>query len=142
MAKVLVALAFWLSFHPLIAGGDDWEKARSIAQAQHEIVMLLIKNKQYDKVFSESKKIFALGFPVEREHLLLSHTHEVNDFLIRAGQYPLAHQILDEAMKWVRSNKSKADLHKEKAYVYRKEGKDSDAMEAFKKAVALEESGP
>lgn len=125
-----------------LVGQTDWEKTRSIAEAQHEIVMLAIKNKQYDKVLPNSKKIFALTFPTNREHLLVDHAKLSSSLLVEQANYPLAHQIVDEAIKVVRNNKSKAALLKEKAVICSREGHDGDAMKFFEEAVKLEEAKP
>ncbi len=142
MVKVLVAFAFICSVYPFPAGQSDWDKTQSIAASQHEIIMLLIKNHEYDKVMSASRKILALNFPEGQEHRLVEHAQEVNSCLIRDGQYGLAQQLLDETLKSVHANKSKADLYKEKAYAFKKEGKDQDAMHWFEMAVKVEEATP
>jgi tetratricopeptide (TPR) repeat protein len=142
MAKVVVAMALLLNLWSFAPGQNDWEKSKSIAASQHEIVMLLIKNKQYEKVFPASQKILSLEFPADRENLLVEHAQIVGHCLIQDGQFDLAHRILDEALKVVRSNKSKAELYKEKAYTCKKEGKDEQAMNFFQRAVELEEAVP
>jgi len=126
--------------YPLLLAKDDWEKTRSIAEAQHEIVMLLIKNKQYDKVLPASKKILSLKFPPDREHLLVDHARIACAALSDQGNYTLAHQILDEALKAVHNKKSKATLYKEKALLCSKNGQDGEAMKFLEEAVRLEEA--
>lgn len=141
MAKVFSVFLLFSSFS-LLCGADDWEKTRSIAEAQHEIVMLAIKNKQYDKVLPASKKIFALNFPADRESQLVDHARLASGSLVGQSNYALAHRILDEAIKAVHTNKSKATLYKEKGLVCSKEGQDSQAMKFFEEAVRLEEKQP
>jgi tetratricopeptide (TPR) repeat protein len=141
MAKV-VALAVLLNLWSFAPGQSDWEKSKSIAASQHEIVMLAIKNKQYDKVLAASVKIFSLDFPADRENLLVEHAQIVSHCLIQDAQFNLAHRVLDEALRVVRTNKSKAELFKEKAYTSKKEGKDEQAINFFQRAVELEETAP
>ncbi|MFQ5928666.1 MAG: hypothetical protein ACE5MK_03140 [Acidobacteriota bacterium] len=121
---------------------ENWEQIRSIAEAQHEIVMLLIKKTQFDKVLEASKKIFSLNFPYDQEHLFVKEGQIVADALIHHKQYELAHDVLDAALKAVISSKSKASLYKEKAYLCTKEGEDDEAMKLFEKALELEKSSP
>jgi Flp pilus assembly protein TadD len=102
--------------------------------------MLSIKNKQFDKVLPASKKIMALNFPAEREPLLVDHVRLTSAALVEAGQLPLAHLVLDEALKVVRTNKSKVTFYKEKALVCTKEGRDDLAVKWLEQAVKLEES--
>lgn len=142
MVRVLVAIAFFVGVYPFAGVPSDWEKTQSIAASQHEIIMLLIKNREYDKLMSASRKILALDFPEGQEHRLVQHAQEVNSCLIRDGQYNLAQQLLDETLKSVHVNKSKAELYKEKAYAFKKEGRDKDALLWFEKAVQVEESTP
>jgi tetratricopeptide (TPR) repeat protein len=142
MAKVVVAMALLLNLWSFAPGQSEWDKSKSIAASQHEIAMLAIKNKQYDKVLPASAKIFSLNFPADRENLLVEHAQIVIHCLIQDEQYDLAHRVLDEALKAVHSNKSKAELYKEKAYTCKKEGKDEQAISFFQKAVELEEATP
>ncbi len=141
MAKSFTAALLMTSFSlSWLMAQDDWEKTRSIAEAQHEIVMLLIKNKQYDKVLPASKKIFALNFPPSREYQLVDHARLASAALSEQQNFALAHQLLDEALKSVRTNKSKATLYKEKALICSKTGQDSQAMKFLEEAVRLEEN--
>jgi tetratricopeptide (TPR) repeat protein len=141
MAKSFTAALVMMSFSlSWLIAQDDWEKTRSIAEAQHEIVMLLIKNKQYDKVLPASKKIFALNFPPSREYQLVDHARLASASLSEQKNFTLAHQLLDEALKSVHTNKSKATLYKEKALICSKTGQDSQAMKFLEEAVRLEEN--
>ncbi|MFB3904675.1 MAG: hypothetical protein ACE15E_14590 [Acidobacteriota bacterium] len=141
MAKSFTATLLMMSFSlSWLMAQDDWEKTRSIAEAQHEIVMLLIKNKQYDKVLAASKKIFALNFPPSREYQLVDHARLASASLIEQKNYTLAHQLLDEALKSVHTKKSKATLYKEKALICSKTGQDGQAMKFLEEAVRLEEN--
>jgi len=136
-AAALSVMMFSLTW---LTAQDDWEKTRSIAEAQHEIVMLLIKNKQYDKVLPASKKIFALNFPPAREYQLVDHARLASASLSDQKNFTLAQQLLDEALKAVHTNKSKATLYKEKALICSKNGQDGQAMKFLEEAVRLEEN--
>ena len=46
-------------------------RTRSVAETQHEIVMLLIKKKEYEKAATEAHKIFEMKWPQNQEPLLL-----------------------------------------------------------------------
>jgi len=140
MAKSFATALLILFSFAWLTAQDDWEKTRSIAEAQHEIVMLLIKNKQYDKVLPASKKIFALNFPPAREYQLVDHARLASASLSEQRNFTLAHQLLDEALKAVHTNKSKATLFKEKALICSKTGQDSQAMKFLEEAVRLEEN--
>ncbi len=139
-----IFVLFLLLFHPQSATDSEknWEQMRSTAESQHEIVMLLIKRQDFDKIATASQKIFRLRFPGDKEHLLVREGQILADALIHHGQHELAHRVLAQALNSVRSNLSKAHLYKEIAYLCTKEGKDEEAMEHFEKAVELENSVP
>lgn len=121
---------------------DKWEQTRRIAEAQYEIVTLLIKNTKFEKVLPACKKLFSLDFPKERLELLVDSARKVADLLVHQGQYGTAHQVIDEALKSVTSNRSKASLCREKTYICTREGKDHEAIRLWERAIELEKSTP
>jgi hypothetical protein len=54
------------------AGAQDLARTRSIAESQHEIVILLIQKKEYDRALEEADKIFNMQWPDDQEPTLLS----------------------------------------------------------------------
>jgi tetratricopeptide (TPR) repeat protein len=131
----------WLAA-TLPPGQEDWEKVRSIAESEHEIVMLLIENKEFDSVPAEAKKIFSMNFPEEHQDLLMEGTQEIVDALIHHRQYRVADNVVDQCMRKIKARKLLSELHKQKAYLLKKMGKDDEAMKHFRKAIELtEESG-
>ncbi|HUG44235.1 MAG TPA: hypothetical protein VMN76_08340 [Acidobacteriota bacterium] len=135
-----------LSLTPHLRAQDSWENIRGIAESQHEIVMLMIQQERFDSVFDAARKIFELQFPPHHEHLLVKEAEMLTDALLMHDQVQIAHQVLDCALLNVSTNHSKAALHREKAYVFKKEGKAEEAMEHFQKSIELEkeegEPGP
>jgi tetratricopeptide (TPR) repeat protein len=127
-----------LSLTPHLRAQDSWENVRGIAESQHEIVMLMIQQERFDTVFEASRKIFELQFPPEQEHLLVKEAEILTDALLMHDQTEIAHQVLDCALLNVSTNQSKAALHREKAYVFKKEGKTEEAMKHFQKSIELE----
>ncbi len=142
MPHLFALLILSLSLQANIVDSQGWERSRSVAEAQHEIVMLLIKGKAFDKVLRASQEIFSLRFPYNQEHLFVTEGQILSSALFDQQQYELAQALLDQALRAVNSNNSKALLYKEKAYLCNKEGKDDEAMEFFEKAVELEKSAP
>jgi len=126
----------------LSGGGNGWEKIRSIAETQHEIVMLLIKERGFDKILEAADQIFSLRFPDEQEHLFVEEGRILSDALAHQNQYDLAHQLLDRAILAVQKNSSQATLYKEKAYLCTRFGQDTCAMQFFQRALELEKSLP
>ena len=119
------------------AAQDNWEEIRPIAEAQHEIVLLLIERQEFDKVPGAAREIFNLGFPEDQEHRLVKEAEILTNALLHHNQTHIAHQVLDEALLCVKTRGARAKLHREKAYVYKKEGKTDEAMREFERSVAL-----
>lgn len=117
---------------------QSWEDVRVIAEAQHEIVLLLIERREFDKVPAAAREIFKLPFPPEEEYRIVKEAELLTSALLNHNRTDIAHQILDDAIRCVKSPRGRARLHKEKAFVYRKEGKDEAAFKEFQKSVELE----
>ncbi len=142
MPHLVALLILSLGLQANIVDSKNWERSRSVAEAQHEIVMLLIKGNQFDKVLQASQEIFSLKFPYNQEHLFVTEGRILSSALFDQQQYEMAQALLDQALRAVNSNSSKALLYKEKAYLCKQEGKDDEAMEFFEKAIELEKSAP
>ena len=142
MPHLFALLILSLSLQANLVDSQGWERSRSVAEAQHEIVMLLIKGKEFGKVLQASREIFSLKFPYNQEHLFVTEGRILSGALYDHQQYELAQALLDQALAAVNSNSSKALLCKEKAYLFKQEGKDDEAMEYFEKAIELEKSAP
>lgn len=140
--KCLATLVVFLPLYRSVAAQDTWDQTRSIAESQYEIVRLHIKNKEFDKVMPACRKLFSLDFPKNHLDKLVDSAKKVVDVLLHHHQYAIAHQVLDEALRGVQSNKWKASLYKEKAYICIKERKDSEAMKFWEKAIELEKPTP
>jgi tetratricopeptide (TPR) repeat protein len=142
MPHLLALLILLLGPQTNMIDSQGWERTRSIAEAQHEIVMLLINGKEFNKVLNASQEIFSLSFPYNQEPLFVTEGRILATALSDLQQYELAQALLDQALEAVSSNRSKALLYKEKAYQCTKEGKNDEAMEFFEKALELEKSAP
>ncbi len=142
MPHLFALLILSLSLQANLVDSQGWERSRSVAEAQHEIVMLLIKGKAFDKVLPASQEIFSLRFPYNQEHLFVTEGRIISSALFDQQQYELAQALLDQALEAVNSNSSKALLYKEKAYLCKQEGKTDEAMGFFEKAIELEKSAP
>ncbi len=138
MIRILAVLLLGGSL--ILVEESEWDQTRRIAEAQHEVILLLIKNKAFDKVMDGCKKIFSLSFPRDREHLLVKSVTVFADSLVRQEQLRLARQVLDAALRVVRFKPSKATLYKEKGYISKVEGKDQEALAFFEEAIKLDQS--
>ena len=132
LTTLLLASPVWT------ATQDNWEEVRVIAETQHEIVLLLIQKEEFDKVPQAAREIFKLHFPPDQEHRIVKEAQILTSALLHHNRTDIAHQIVSDAMRCVRQPQSKAELHKEQAFIYQQEGKNDDALREFEESLKLE----
>ena len=114
------------------------ERMMSIAESEHEIVMLLIQKKSYEEALAECAKLFAIDLPTQEQDRFLTSARTIAMELRRQGQPQLALKVVDVAIKAVDSREVLAGLYKENAFIHKVMGQEDEAMELFKKAIELE----
>ncbi len=117
------------------------EKMMSIAESEHEIVMLLIKKESFEKALGACARLFAIELPTGEQGRFLLSARTISMELRRQGKPDLALRVIDVAIKAVDSREVLAGLHKEKAFIHKEMGHEDEAMELFKKAIELENPG-
>jgi tetratricopeptide (TPR) repeat protein len=115
-------------------------KLKSMAEAQHEIVILLIKKQEYDQAAAEGNKIFDMKWPGDQEPLLLKELLNLADAFLQQGQAPSGLRLIERNSKYFRKTSSQASIFKEMGYLYKSLKQDDKAIEYFKKARNLEGS--
>jgi tetratricopeptide (TPR) repeat protein len=141
--QLLVALTLVWSAEPafaLQAGSPSGElgKTLSKAEAQHEIVMLHIRKKEYDKARVEAAKIFQMPWPVDKEPLLLKELLLLSEQFVRNEQPACGLKLLDENVKAFRTTESQVAIWKEKGYIYKILKENDKALDCFREARRLE----
>lgn len=139
---VVLALVAALAIPYRPAPSQDLSRIRSVAEAQHEIVMLLILKKDFTKAAEEANKIFHMKWPDDQEPVLLKELLGFSDQFRHYGQPAIALQILESNEGIFKTSKSKAEIWKDKGYLLEAMGKHDKAIECFKKAVSLEKKPP
>ncbi len=139
LIAVLGAAALW---RPAAAfpsqESPELQRLRSAAEAQHEIVILLIQKKDFGKAAVEAGKIFAMRWPVDQEPTLVKELLFLSDKFAHQGQTRIALQLLEDNSRVFRTAQSRAAIWKEKGYLY-KTLKDNDrALDCFREARRLE----
>ncbi len=114
------------------------DQALSIAEKQHEIARLLIKEGRFDRVIPEMKKILDLNLQGEYEQPVAKSAGFIAYLLAENKQYSLGHELLDETLARMRLSGNIASLLKIKAYIYKAEGKLGKAIETLEKSVEIE----
>lgn len=113
-------------------------KLKSMAEAQHEIVMLLIKKHEFDNAATEANKIFDMKWPGDQEPLLLKELTNLAEAFHQQGQASLGLRLMERNSKYFRKTSSQASIFKEMGYLYKSLKQDDKAIEYFKKARDLE----
>jgi tetratricopeptide (TPR) repeat protein len=114
------------------------DQALSIAEKQHEIARLLIKEGRFDRVIPEMRKILDLNLQGEYEQPVAKSAGFIAYLLAENKQYSLGHELLDETLARMRLSGNIASLLKIKAYIYKAEGKLGKAIETLEKSVEIE----
>jgi len=113
----------------------------SIAEKQHDIAKLLIKEGRFDRVLPEMRKILNLNLQGEYEQAVAKSASYVAYLLAENKQYALGHELLDETITKMQQPENVALLLKTKALIYKSQGKVRDAIEALERAVQIEKQG-
>ncbi len=141
-ALLFVLLAGVISVGPLPAYQADASaalgKMKSMAEAQHEIVLLLMKKQEYDKAMVEAYKIFDMRWPGDQEPLLLKEILNLADQFLSQGQAQLGLKLIERNIKYFKKTASQAAILKEMGYLYKSLKQDDKAIESFRKARDLE----
>ncbi len=137
---VLVCSSAWsLSQEPAPDGAQlNIHQMLSIAENQHEIAGLLIREGRYERVLPEMRKIFDLNLPSEYEELVAKSSSYIAHLLTQENQPALAHALLDETLERMQLSSNAASLLKIKAYVYKSEGNLREAIATLERAVEIE----
>jgi len=122
---------------PISEASEEWERIRSKAESHYEMVLLLIENKKFEEAVKNAKEIFSLPVPPEKHELLFDSAKEISDALLHHKQYESAHQVLNFCFAAVSDTTILSNLHKEKAYIFKKMGRDDEAIIHFEKSIEL-----
>lgn len=138
---ILFLLAGMIPIRPLPAsqsGDPALEKMKRMAEMQQEIVLLLIKKKDYAKAVVEADKIFEMKWPEDQEPLLVKSLLYLSDQFLNQGQATLGLQLVEKNSRSFKKTGSQAAVLKEKGYLYKSLGQVYKAIECFRQAQNLE----
>ena len=141
MAGAVLGATLFPTMPLLRAQSGDLSKTRSVAESQHEIVMILIRKKEFDKAAEEANKIFQMKWPADWEPVLLKELRDFSGQFEKDRQYAVAVHLLETNLGMFKTTKSKAAIWKEKGYLLEKMGKHDEALDCFREALRLEKAG-
>jgi hypothetical protein len=121
-------------------GGSDIQKKLKTASVQHELILLLIENKAYDQVEVEWKKVLDLKLGTRYEAPIASSLLTIGYKLYEAKQLVVAQKLMDASLASVPfANKSRADIFKFKAFLFKEAGDLENAIRSMRIASDLVE---
>jgi tetratricopeptide (TPR) repeat protein len=153
VAMVLAGLLGWTlpATSGQAAGGGDQkvkpadsgvDRTLSMAESQHEIVMILIQKKDFAQAAAEADKIFQMSWPAAVEDRFLKELRLLTDQFLKHQQPAIGLQLLERHAKAFKSTRSQVEILKEMGYMLKGMGENDRALECFRKAQQLEKSSP
>ena len=146
MKKALCSLVLLLMSTGLVMSssnsgpiGESDEAKLRYAASQHEIISILLKEGQFDRILPEFNKILGLDLGSENEKLVATETWVVADQLVSAGQYSLAHRVVDAGLAKMVTSENQFTLLMLKGKIYREEGRLEEAISVYRKAQDLKD---
>jgi len=115
-------------------------KVKSIAESQHEIVMLLLEKRDFSTALTEASKIFEMSWPEDHEPTLLKELLYLSDRFMHKEQASLGLQLLQTNQRMFKKAASQAAIWKEKGYLFKRMNQTDKALECFREAQRLEKS--
>jgi tetratricopeptide (TPR) repeat protein len=117
-------------------------KYLSMAESQHEIVMILLKKKEFTQAAAEADKIFQMAWPPQEESRLLEELIGLSGQFLKYEQPALGLRLLEKNGPSFKALKSQVAVWKERGYLLKSMGQDDKALECFRKAQELEKKAP
>jgi len=113
-------------------------KMRSLAESQHEIIMILLQKKEFLQAEAEAAKIFEMNWPSNQEPILVKELLHIAGQFLHRDQPAIAVRLLDDSMKNFKAPISRAAIWKEKGYLFKSMNQNDKALECFREAHRLE----
>ncbi len=113
-------------------------KKLNVASTEHDIIQLMLKKGEYEKIPAEIDNILNLELPSKFEKAVMKEILIVSNDLHKKGENEIALLIIDKGLNYCKSDENRVILLKVKAAFLKSMGKLEEAIKVFKKAVKLE----
>jgi len=140
LSKIGVQAAYAQQIAPATENDPAVTQMLSIAESEHEMIKLLIRQGQFQRVVPEMKRILDLNLPVKYERAVAQSASLISEMLVEKGQFAIAHELADESLKKMQLNENKAALWKMQAYIFKSEGNFDQALKCLQTAIDLEKA--
>ena len=136
---LLAVFAFQIALLPIpVYSFQSVDAAKlQIASSQHNIIAILLKEKDFNAVLPEYDKILGLRLPAQYDENVIKETLWISEAFLKGERSDLSLRLLERGIQGMNQNKSKATLYQEMGLVYRLQGNDLKAMECFRRAQQL-----
>ena len=114
------------------------KEKKSIAQSQHQLIMLLISRGEFGKIPVEFQKILGLNFTGKYERFIVDEVLVLSDALNKKHQEKVSLSLVNMSLGRVKLKANKIRLYKEKGFIYKLLNMPDKALEMFEKVKALE----
>jgi len=142
--KLFLVPTLWLAFAPALSAQEapasrSTEEAKlRFAATQHEIISIMLDEKDYAGALSEFRRILGLG--LQQETLLVQEAWLVVDHLKASNEYSFAHQVIDDTLEVIGAPANRFRLLMLKGKVYKEEGRLKEAVRVYREAQELQET--
>ncbi len=113
------------------------EKNLQFAASQHEIILILLREKKYSQVMPEFQKILDLPWRTEDESLVVKAAWVIGENLSDARQFTVAEQLVNQTLSRVTQAPQQFTLLMLKAQILERSGRLSDALQILRRAQQL-----
>ena len=117
-----------------VTESTDLEAQLRFASSQHEIIKILLDEDRYAEVLPEFWKILDLELTGEDEKPVVQETWLIGEHMSEAGQYDLAHEIVDGALDELETSESQFYLLMLKGKIFQDEGLTEEALAVYREA--------
>ncbi len=120
---------------------DDRSKLK-VAAAQYEVIEILLKEKQYQKVLGGFREILDLRLKGDYERLVVEAAWKFAEELLEVGHYSIAEQIVEETLGQTEDPENRFILFMLLGKTLQSQGRAEEAIEIYRKAQQLEPLPP
>lgn len=142
LALILIVLGMATIIRAENPAGKSLEEKKSIAQSQHELMLLFIGKAEYDKIPAGLQKVLDLDLNGKYERFVVDEILILSDLLNQKSQFKMALKLVEMGLADLKEKESRVKLYKEAGFIYKQMGSMEKALEMFEKGKALEAEPP
>lgn len=104
------------------------------AHAQHEIILLLIKDGDFNRAWEETEKLLEVHVtPATEQEMMVRSLTIIAEKFFQKGRVDLSLQVFDGAIQNITDRTALSRIHLNQARLYKTQGLNQKAIESYKK---------